>query len=52
MDAQKRIAAEKGGLRAAEPAQQAEALIADGEKLVAAGKLTEGRAKWTRRTGS
>ena len=45
MDAQKRIAAEKGGPRAAEPAQQAEALIADGEKLVAAGKLTEGRAK-------
>ena len=45
VDAQKRIAAEKGGPRAAEPAQQAEALIADGEKLVAAGKLTEGRAK-------
>ena len=52
VDAQKRIAAEKGGPRAAEPAQQAEALIADGEKLVAAGKLTEGRARWTRRTGS
>jgi len=45
VDAQKRIAAEKGGPRAGEPAQQAEALIADGEKLVAAGKLTDGRAK-------
>ena len=42
----------EGRRLARRPAQQAEALIADGEKLVAAGKLTEGRARWTRRTGS
>lgn len=45
VDAQKRIAAEKGGPRAAEPARQAEALIAEGERLVAAGRLADGRAK-------
>ena len=45
VDAQKRIAAEKGGPRAAEPARQAEALIAEGERRVAAGRLADGRAK-------
>lgn len=45
VDAQKRIAAEKGGPRAAEPARHAEALIAEGERLVAAGRLADGRAK-------
>ncbi|HEY0825541.1 MAG TPA: hypothetical protein VGD76_17265, partial [Ramlibacter sp.] len=45
VEAQKRIAAEKGGPRAAEPARQAEALIAEGEKLAAAGRLPDARAK-------
>ncbi len=45
VEAQKRIAKEKGGPRAGEPAAQAEALIAEGEKLVAAGRLADGRAK-------
>ena len=45
VDAQKRIAAEKGGARAADPARQAEALIADAEKLAASNQLAEARAK-------
>lgn len=45
IEAQKRIAAEKGGARAAEPARQAEALVAESEKLAAAGKLADARAK-------
>lgn len=45
IDAQKRIAAEKGGPRAAEPARQAEALVAEAEKLQGAGQLTEARTK-------
>lgn len=45
VEAQKRIAAEKGGPRAAEPARQAEALIAEGERLAAAGRLPDARAK-------
>ena len=45
VDAQKRIAAEKGGARAAEPAQQAEALMAESEKLAAANQLAEAKSK-------
>jgi hypothetical protein len=45
VDAQKRIAAEKGGARAAEPAKQAEALMAEAEKLVAANQLPEAKLK-------
>jgi hypothetical protein len=45
VDAQKRIAAEKGGPRAAEPAKQAEALIAESEKLAGANQLAEAKSK-------
>jgi hypothetical protein len=45
VDAQKRIAAEKGGARAAEPARQAEALIAEAEKLAAANQMPEAKLK-------
>jgi hypothetical protein len=45
VDAQKRIAAEKGGPRATEPAKQAEALIVDAEKLAAANQLPEAKVK-------
>jgi hypothetical protein len=45
VDAQKRIAAEKGGPRAAEPARQAEALMAEAEKLAAANQMPEAKLK-------
>lgn len=43
IEAQKRISAEKGGARAAEPSRQAEALIGEADKLAAAGRLTDAR---------
>lgn len=45
IEAHKRIAAEKGGPRGAEPSRQAEALVAEGEKLLAAGKVADARMK-------
>ena len=43
IEAQKRISVEKGGPGAAEPARQAEALLAEADRMAAAGQLVQAR---------